>query len=158
MPEKKLIIFDFDGVLIHTTLLPQKLHRSIPEEMKILVRKLATNYLLAIVSASEYSAISDILETQDVRIHFTGILGGNANGEKAVKIAQLLKEYGITPQNAVMITDTTSDVREARGCGVQSIAVTWGFHDRLRLEHAEPEYYVDTVQELEQAIENYFSQ
>ncbi len=124
--------------------------------MKILIRELDANYLLAIVSASEYSTISDFLETQNIRNSFVGILGGNSNGEKAAKIAQLLREYEIAPQYTIMITDTTGDVREARECSVQSIAVTWGFHDRERLRRAEPAFYVDTVQELEHVIETYF--
>lgn len=157
MENKKLIIFDFDGVLIHTSLLPLNLKRTIPEEMKILIRELATKYILAIVSASEDSVIADILETQGLRFCLTEILGGNANGEKALKIKHLLLEHGIIPEHAIMITDTTGDVREARECTVQSIAVTWGFHDKERLKRAEPMYYVDTVLELKNTVEAFFA-
>lgn len=51
------------------------------------------------------------------------------------------------------VTDTAGDVIEGNRAEVKTIAVTWGFHDRERLEKAKPDIIVNTPEELL----NYFS-
>jgi phosphoglycolate phosphatase len=46
------------------------------------------------------------------------------------------------------VCDTAGDVREAREAGVKTVAVTWGWHPRSRLERALPDVIIDDPNKL----------
>ena len=75
---------------------------------------------------------------------------------KVIKINGLLKKYGHDPKDALFITDTLGDIRDGTACGVATIGVTWGNHDRETLKKGEPYAIVDTVPELEAEIGKFF--
>ena len=52
----------------------------------------------------------------------------------ALEIAATL---GTPPENCILIGDSTMDLDTAKNAGMESIAVTWGYHDRERLTHAD---------------------
>jgi phosphoglycolate phosphatase len=67
---------------------------------------------------------------------------------KEEKIAYAIDKYGISKDKTFYIGDTVGDILEAKGAGVRSIAVTWGWHNRDRLVKAAPDYLVETPNEL----------
>lgn len=75
------------------------------------------------------------------------------HGSKIIKINSILKKYNIEPNDTVFITDTLGDIKEAKECGVKSIAVTWGLHDRETLEKGNPVAIIDDPRELLRVIE-----
>ncbi len=202
--DKKMLIFDFDGVLVDTLMIcyeintqvndelsvdeyksffegnifaavrsngaPRNKHpeffdqyRSktrelvIPDEHAALVRRLAERYILTVASSTDSSCIADILARHGIRESFKDILGADVHASKVVKIRSLLEKFAVSADNAIFITDTVGDIREGKECGVNSIAVTWGFHERVKLESEKPHAVVDTVPELEHAIERFFA-
>jgi phosphoglycolate phosphatase len=44
-----------------------------------------------------------------------------------------LAEAGVDPANAVMIGDTSYDIRMAHNAGVRAIGVAWGYHEAEEL-------------------------
>jgi len=76
---------------------------------------------------------------------------------KTDKFKDLFAEYSVLPENAVFVTDTVGDVREAHEVGLRSIAVTFGYHDRARLEAVEPFRIADSWKEVADAIDDAFS-
>jgi len=194
----KLILFDFDGVLIDTFIISLKISREvnkkmslnlfrsifngniydslknntkvkqhpeffklyekqsrkleIPKKLKDLICKLSKNYTLAIISATPSTLIATILKQANVFKYFSDILGGDIHTSKVVKNKMLLEKYKIESRDAVFITDTTGDILEARECGIESIAVTWGFHEEKTLQKAKPEKIVSTPEDLLKAI------
>ncbi len=205
MQNKKLIIFDFDGVLVNTNEIARRLHKeanptlsdeyfdrmhdgnfmenlekamredgyvvqpdwyelyakgleelTTEEFLKMLVLDLVAQYTLVIVSSMETKYIERQLAKENISQCFSEVLGSDVNPSKVVKIKNLLARRVIDPANVVFITDTVEDIREGRECGVKSIAVTWGMQDRKKLENEHPNAVVDTVPELEAAIEAFF--
>jgi len=69
----------------------------------------------------------------------------------------VLREYKAKPEDCVFITDTLGDMREAARCGVWSIGVTWGFHERERLEKGNFFAIVDKIEELSLTVQSFFS-
>ena len=65
-------------------------------------------------------------------------------------IQSALAETGIDANLAVMIGDTEFDMQMARAAGVHAVGVSWGYHDRSRLDHAH--LIVDQVGDLETAL------
>jgi phosphoglycolate phosphatase len=203
----KLILFDFDGVLIHTHIVCYEIHKELnpnlkyeffqslshgnfpelyrkaenekkiihnpnfrsiymdrlsglrmPEELKKIIIKLSEKYSLFIISSTASDRIRPFLEKELIVDKFKMILGSDAHTSKIKKIKKLLADYKLLPKDVIYITDTTGDIMEARECGVQSIAVTWGLHDEDSLLQEKPFALVNTPKELEQKIAEFFRQ
>lgn len=202
---KKLVIFDFDGVLVNTNDIARRLHkeanphlaeeyfdrmhdgnfwenldRAVKEDgyvvqpdwyelyakgledidtddlLKMLVIDLFSRHTLIIVSSMDNPYIERALNKANLRHCFAEILGADIEKSKVIKIRSVLSRRGINPKDAVFITDTVGDIREGRECAVAAIGVTWGVQDRAKLENEQPYAVVDTVPELEAAIERFF--
>ncbi len=130
----------------------------IPAELKDVVRELSASFSLAIVSSTPSPAIAEILEKEGLRECFAEILGADVHTSKVIKIQSLLDSYHCAPEETVLITDTTGDIGEARAAGVASIAVSWGFHGKDKLQKADPYAVVDTVPELLGSIRGFFAE
>lgn len=63
-------------------------------------------------------------------------------------LEELLEEFAVAPEVALMIGDTTHDLLMARNAGVDALAVTYGAHARPQLLDCTPQACVDTVAEM----------
>ena len=61
---------------------------------------------------------------------------------------KLLEEMGISREECLYVGDSEVDVKTAEAAGVQEIAVTWGFRDRVSLEKAGAMTLIDSPREL----------
>lgn len=124
----------------------------VPEAMKEIIKKLSSNFVLAIVSSTTSPLIRDILGREGIAKYFSDILGFDVASSKIAKNKTLLAKYKVDPEEAVFVTDTIGDIIEARKCGIKSIAVTWGFHSGKELEKENPAKIVSTPEDLLKAI------
>lgn len=53
-------------------------------------------------------------------------------------LEQLMEVLGATPERTLMVGDTIYDLEMARNAGADSVAVSYGVHDRSRLERVGP--------------------
>jgi len=78
--------------------------------------------------------------------------GADYSGEKANKsmiIANLLESQQLSPSNKiVMIGDTVFDIEGGKENGLATIAVGYGFGDKMELENAKPDFFAEDVDEL----------
>ncbi len=130
---------------------------TLEEQLAELVKHLAREYTLFVVSSTRSSYIREFLEKEQVIRCFSDILGADVHESKVVKIQSILHKEDIKPEQCVFITDTTGDIKEARVCGVTSIGVSWGLHKRERLLGENPLAVVDTPEELLMNIEKFFA-
>jgi phosphoglycolate phosphatase len=96
-----------------------------------------------------------ILEHFDLLPHFGGVYGSELNGERADKgdlIGHLLASERIAAPNALMVGDREQDIRGARGNGVRSLGVLWGYGSRAELEESQPDALIDSPGELAAAV------
>jgi phosphoglycolate phosphatase len=200
---KKLVLFDFDGVLINT--LPMSYELSLvtnpdltyedyqkmshgnfydafqgegapmkyignpnyhadyrnrvrefdtPLSIQEAVRNFSKKYAVAIISSGSEEAIAHFLEKEDLLKCFNDILGYETHKSKVVKIKTLLEKYLISPSDAILVTDTLGDIREATEANVKSIGVTWGLHDRETLAKGNPAAIIDDPANLEDTVES----
>jgi phosphoglycolate phosphatase len=68
-------------------------------------------------------------------------------------LKKILKTHHIQQNEAFYIGDETRDIDAAKQCGIQSVAVTWGFNSEQILLSEEPHYIVRTPEELLQLCE-----
>ena len=67
-------------------------------------------------------------------------------------IGYILDKFRTKPRQTFFITDTVGDIKIARKSGLRTIAVTWGFHGKIVLKKAKPDYIVSTFNELSKIL------
>ncbi|GCB51524.1 HAD-IA family hydrolase [Streptomyces sp. NL15-2K] len=60
----------------------------------------------------------------------------------------ILERLDARPEHAVMVGDTTHDLRMAEAAGIASVAVTYGVHSRAELEAARPTFVAETFPDV----------
>lgn len=68
-------------------------------------------------------------------------------------VKHVMRKLDADPATTLYVGDSEVDVETAKNAGVHGAAVTWGFRDRDVLEQQNPEYLVDSPQELEEVIQ-----
>ena len=125
--------------------------------MAEVIEELGEVYQLIVVSSTISSPIQGYLEKYDLARHFDWIMGGDVHKSKTVKIQMVLDQYKARPEDCVFVTDTLGDMREAAICQVSSIGVTWGFHERERLQKGNFFALIDRVEEFIPAVQSFFN-
>ena len=126
------------------------------DEMEDVVRELKENYLLVIISSKHDELLKRFLEHHSLDNLFADILGGETHKSKVVKIDMILDKHKLEAKDCLFVTDTVGDVEEAREKGIDTVAVSWGFHSRKKLEESKPYKVVDKPGELLVAVGEYF--
>lgn len=124
--------------------------------MDEVIRRLAKEYRLVIVSSSMDRIIRSFLEKENLGQYFDSIYDADIHKNKAEKIGMIFEKYGLGADDCIMITDSKGDVLEAREKGVASIAVTWGFNGYDVLLSADPWRIVRLPGEIPNAVTEYF--
>jgi len=103
---------------------------------------------LVIISSNSSFAIRLMLAKFGFEPYFDDILGADFNFSKIEKILYVKGHYGTNGGHTFYVCDTAGDVREAREAGVKTVAVTWGWHPRERLERAKPDAIIEKPEDL----------
>jgi len=69
----------------------------------------------------------------------------------------IMLEFGVSPESAVMVGDTTHDLLMAKAAGMRSIAVTYGVHSVQELKSADPTWIVDTFDDVLKCVQAGFA-
>ncbi|MBN2255448.1 MAG: HAD family hydrolase [Deltaproteobacteria bacterium] len=112
------------------------------------LEELARENTLIVISSNTNHAVGTILSAHRCACCFQEIMGADVMVSKVRKIIHAMEKYRCPPVMSLFIGDTAGDIREARQAGIGTVAVTWGWHGRERLESADPDYIVDTPEEL----------
>lgn len=64
----------------------------------------------------------------------------------------LMKELNAKPEECIFVGDTISEIECGKAADCRTIAVTWGTNDKKDLVNAEPDFVVDSWQELHEVI------
>jgi len=103
---------------------------------------------LVIISSNSSYAIRLMLTKYGFAPYFDDILGADFAFSKIEKIRHAMDRYSTNGNHSLYVCDTAGDVREAREADVRTVAVTWGWHPRSRLEKALPDVIIDDPKEL----------
>ena len=128
------------------------------EGMETAIRKLFLKHQLVIISSMATDPIKEFLRKAGLLPQFISVLGNDIHESKVHKINLARRKHGIGPDDCVFVTDTSGDVVEAKEAGVDSIAVSWGYHDLPRLMSVDTFRIVDDPSQLPDAVDEYFAQ
>ena len=126
----------------------------IETHVKEYIRNLAERFDLFLVTSGGCAAVKPYLVNNGVHDFFVRSLYKEDSFTKKEKFEHLRDNHGVVIAQSVFITDTLGDVLEANEINLKTIAVTFGFHDRKRLEKAHPYAIVDTWNEVIQTIDS----
>ncbi len=116
--------------------------------MPDLLRSLAHAHSVVIITSSVESQVREILRQNNLEDTVSSICDGKMPGSKSDKIINMLEQFSIARDEAYMIGDARSDIREGKRAGVKTIAVTWGYQSRENLMLESPDFIIDSPQEL----------
>ena len=108
-------------------------------------------YPLAVLSNKPHPFTTKMVMRLFPSIHFTAILGqraGIAHKPDPAGALEIARDFVLEPKDCVIIGDSTMDIETAHHAGMDSIAVTWGFHDRERLVEITPGRIVENPEEI----------
>jgi phosphoglycolate phosphatase len=98
-----------------------------------------------IITSNLESICREVLTRNHIK-NYIDILGADKEKSKIKKILNTKSKYSDLP--AIFISDTKGDILEGKETGVKTIGVTWGWHDKEKIQEADPDYIVDTPEEL----------
>lgn len=121
--------------------------RPVTELIPVLA-ELKQRHGMIIISSNSSFAIRLMLAKFGFDPYFDDVLGADFNFSKIEKILYAKGHYGTNGGHTLYVCDTAGDVREAREAGVKTVAVTWGWHPRERLERARPDAIIEIPEDL----------
>lgn len=67
-------------------------------------------------------------------------------------LEKLMADFGVTPEETLMVGDTTYDIEMGRKAGCHTCAVTYGSHPAARIAESRPERMIDTMTDLRHSV------
>lgn len=77
---------------------------------------------------------------------------GVANKPNPDVVFELMKKYGVSKNDVYFIGDSEVDIATGKNAGVNTIGVTWGYRDRDVVSKCNPDYLVDTIDDLKELL------
>lgn len=109
------------------------------------------NKLLAVATGKGREGLNRVLQVSETSDFFitTRCSGEMPSKPDPTMLHSILDELNIAPHEAIMVGDTSHDLKMAQNAGVDSIGVTFGVHDRDILNEYNPKVVVDSLAELQ---------
>ncbi|MBL8701127.1 MAG: HAD-IA family hydrolase [Alphaproteobacteria bacterium] len=110
----------------------------------------AQGWLLGVATGKTRRGLDAVLEQHGLGRRFVTLQTSDTGPGKPHPdmLHRALAEAGVSPQDSVMIGDTTFDIEMARRAGVTGIAVAWGYHSRAELVAAGAAALVERFDQL----------
>ncbi|MCX6847076.1 MAG: HAD family hydrolase [Verrucomicrobia bacterium] len=123
-------------------------YEGITEALETLIE---AGYPLAVLSNKPNAFTTAMTARVFPKIKFAAVLGqrdGIPHKPEPQGALEIAKMAGHSPQDCIVIGDSTMDLETARRAGMRAIAVTWGYHDRERLIEAGATHMIDHPNQL----------
>jgi phosphoglycolate phosphatase len=110
--------------------------------------------LLAVATGKSKAGLERALARLDLVDFFHGSRTADQTLSKPnpLMLNQLLEEFAVSPNQAIMVGDTTFDLEMAQRAGVPSIGLTYGAHPKRRLQPFQPIVCLDNFPEIKNYI------
>lgn len=116
----------------------------IPE---VLVELQKQGFSIGVLTSNSSSNVDGFLAAQNIQV-VEFVISEKSIFGKAKILKKILTSKKITPDELVYVGDETRDIEATKKAGVRSIAVSWGFNSRKALESANPDFLLDSPEEL----------
>jgi len=117
----------------------------------------AEGYKLGCVTNKASQFTLPLLKDLGVHDNFEIIICGDQLEEKKPHPMPLLHAaefFGVTPENAMMLGDSISDVKASRAAGFQIVCMSYGYNHGDDIRDANPDEVIDSMAELPDILGN----
>lgn len=110
----------------------------------------AQGYLLAVATGKARRGLNRVLQLWDMEQDFVATRCADEAYSKPhpQMLHDILDMTGMTPEQSIMIGDTVYDLEMAQNAAMHSLAVSYGVHERERLQALGPQACVDSFDEV----------
>lgn len=115
--------------------------------MAEVVRTLYQHFPLWIITSNVSDVLRPVLEDAGIVDCFQEIMGADVHPDKTEKIRRVRVRFPATCP-AWYVGDTLGDILEGNRAGCRTVAVTWGWHSRDRLEQGRPDRWAERPADL----------
>ncbi|MBI5390202.1 HAD-IA family hydrolase [Candidatus Woesearchaeota archaeon] len=118
-----------------------------------LLNQLSKRYKLAIITNSSAAFVKEHLRVLHLDHYFHSIIGHECGFKKPDErmVKHCLEHLGTKPEETIFIGDMDTDIEAALNANLRrSIGVTYGWHSKHRLRHAD--HLMETVEELKKEV------
>lgn len=115
------------------------------------LRAFSQRYTLLVATSKRKMFGQQMLEHFGLAPYFKavyGVLPSNLAEPKAALIGRILHDFGLQPQEAVMIGDREFDLIGAKANGIRTVAALWGYGSQQELEQHQPDALCPTPGDL----------
>lgn len=118
--------------------------------MRELIERLSEMRTLAIATGKSRRGLERALEATGLKQYFQSSRCADETHPKPnpAMLLELMNEFDVPPESALMIGDTSHDLEMARAAGVDGLAVTYGAHPEDNLRACSPRACIASVAEL----------
>ena len=120
-------------------------------DTKIMLEQLIDKgFMLAIATGKARRGLDRVLQETELVDFFHGSRCADETRSKPhpQMLEELLDEFGVFCEEAIMVGDTEYDMLMARSLGMDALAVSYGVHDKKSLLKHEPVSCLDSITEL----------
>lgn len=111
-------------------------------------------YLLTVATGKSRKGLDRVLKTRQLSdfFHSSRCADETAGKPDPLMINELLKEFDVSPKEALMVGDTEFDMAMAANAGTPRIAVSYGAHSADRLHKYQPLACMDSFFEIKNIL------
>lgn len=124
-----------------------KLHPA-PDIFPLLEKLHQSGFSLGILTSNSAENVTTWLEKQGMRAFFNYIHCESSYFSKRNLMKKVIHKYDIDKSKAFYICDETRDIRAAKDCGLNAVAVTWGYNSEKALLEYKPQHIARTPQDI----------
>ena len=116
----------------------------------MLAQLIDKGFMLAIATGKARRGLDRVLQETELVDFFHGSRCADETRSKPhpQMLEELLDEFGVFCEEAIMVGDTEYDMLMARSIGMDALAVSYGVHDKKSLLKHEPVSCLDNITEL----------
>lgn len=124
------------------------------DAVELLTQLRQENKLLAVATGKGREGLNRVLNVSETNhlFHTTRCAGEMRSKPDPQMLDSILTELDIAPHEALMVGDTSHDLKMAQNAGIDSVGVTFGVHDKQVLKQYKPKAVVDSLSELHQLL------
>lgn len=109
---------------------------------------LSKKYMLFIISSNQEGIMKKYLSHQKVDNYFQEIFWKESGKSKVQKFKDLFQKYHLSSDDCYFVTDTLGDIKEWHELWIQSLAVSYWYHNTERLQKWNPYKIFHSTEEL----------
>ncbi|MCJ8268574.1 MAG: HAD-IA family hydrolase [Psychrosphaera sp.] len=129
---------------------------SLSPQLNTLLEKWSFTYQMGVVSTNSSKNIQRFLTNH--QLDYIGFVYADARlSGKARLIKKAIKKQDLLKAKTLYIGDEIRDINAAREAGIAVVAVCWGYNSKEALQAHQPDYLVESVDELERVVAEFFS-